>query len=252
MEISDIYNKTLELEGLLFLLNAKDTDQGRLDLIFNRLFEKIDDINADLTALHRQFHAINPHKSATEAAPIGGADHYAAAEDENVDAAVEESDVEEIVDMATSDAFEKRDGQPSCAPAVEQTVETPSDDATQVAENALYEEAEDAGESDVESNVDNTVNIVIDGNGVDVNQSLFAIKARGDIRKAFTLNDNYKFRRQLFANSQEDYSNALSAIEKMRSTCEAEDYFYNGLHWDRDNQDVKDFMNIVSAYFLGK
>lgn len=96
------------------------------------------------------------------------------------------------------------------------------------------------------------MNIVIEDRGVDVNRSAFALSSCGDIRKMFTLNDNYKFRRQLFSNSQESYADTLLKVEKMNSTFEAEDYFYNKLKWDKENPDVKDFMSVISAYFLGK
>ena len=35
----------------------------------------------------------------------------------------------------------------------------------------------------------------------------------------------------------------------MSSLDEAEDYFYNDLCWEPDNDNVKDFMEIVGRYF---
>ena len=57
---------------------------------------------------------------------------------------------------------------------------------------------------------------------------------------------------QLFSNSQQEYAQTLLMIEGMESTFEAEDYFYKTLGWDKENPDVKDFMSIISAYFMGK
>ena len=70
-----------------------------------------------------------------------------------------------------------------------------------------------------------------------------------DIRKAFSLNDRFRFQRELFAGSANAMDTALEHIEVMTSYGNAELYFFSQLHWDRDNQDVKDFMEIVRNHF---
>lgn len=70
-----------------------------------------------------------------------------------------------------------------------------------------------------------------------------------DIHTAFSINDKFRFRRELFSNSIQDYNEAIDIIAAMSSYDEAEDYFYNDLCWDPDNTEVKAFMEIVSRYF---
>lgn len=70
-----------------------------------------------------------------------------------------------------------------------------------------------------------------------------------DIRKAFSLNDRFRFQRELFAGSASAMNTAIEHIEVMTSYGNAELYFFSQLHWDRDNQDVKDFMEIVRNHF---
>ena len=70
-----------------------------------------------------------------------------------------------------------------------------------------------------------------------------------DIRKAFSLNDRFRFQRELFAGSANAMDTAIEHIEMMRSYGNAELYFFSQLHWDRDNEVVKDFMNIVRNHF---
>ena len=70
-----------------------------------------------------------------------------------------------------------------------------------------------------------------------------------DIRKAFSLNDRFRFQRELFAGSANAMDTAIEHIEVMSSYGNAELYFFSQLHWDRDNQDVKDFMEIVRNHF---
>ncbi len=70
-----------------------------------------------------------------------------------------------------------------------------------------------------------------------------------DIRKAFSLNDRFRFQRELFAGSSRAMDTAIENIEAMRSYGNAELYFFTQLGWDRDNEVVKDFMNIVRNHF---
>ena len=70
-----------------------------------------------------------------------------------------------------------------------------------------------------------------------------------DIRKAFSLNDRFRFQRELFANSANALDTAIEHIEAMRTYGNAELYFFTQLGWDRDNEVVQDFMNIVRNHF---
>lgn len=70
-----------------------------------------------------------------------------------------------------------------------------------------------------------------------------------DIRKAFSLNDRFRFQRELFAGSANALDTAIEHIEAMTSYGNAELYFFSQLHWDRDNEVVKDFMTIVRNHF---
>ena len=70
-----------------------------------------------------------------------------------------------------------------------------------------------------------------------------------DIRKAFSVNDRFRFQRELFAGSANAMNTAIEHIEMMRSYGNAELYFFSQLHWDRDNEVVKDFMAIVRNHY---
>ena len=71
-----------------------------------------------------------------------------------------------------------------------------------------------------------------------------------DLRAAFSLNDTFRFRRELFGNNASEMSDAITLVETMKSWDEAEEYFYNDLGWNKDNEDVKDFMAIIKNHFL--
>lgn len=70
-----------------------------------------------------------------------------------------------------------------------------------------------------------------------------------DIRKAFSVNDRFRFQRELFAGSASAMNTAIEHIEMMSSYGNAELYFFSQLHWDRDNESVKEFMAIVRNHF---
>lgn len=76
-----------------------------------------------------------------------------------------------------------------------------------------------------------------------------AVSAGDDLRKWFTINDRYRFRRELFGNDNIAMTDTINMISAMGSLAEVEDYVYSDLEWDRDNDEVKAFMDIVAFRF---
>lgn len=83
---------------------------------------------------------------------------------------------------------------------------------------------------------------------VDLNDETLRRKASVGLKNVFTLNDRFRFRRELFGNSDALFYGTIDQVEKMATIAEAEQYFYGGLSWDPSDPDVKDFMRIVLAY----
>ncbi|MDE6642945.1 MAG: hypothetical protein K2K27_02475 [Muribaculaceae bacterium] len=74
-------------------------------------------------------------------------------------------------------------------------------------------------------------------------------KISKNFRQAISLNDKFRFRRELFGNSSQQYDAALDLIGEMSSFEEARDYFLDNYGWDADNDDVKSFFEILSNHF---
>lgn len=245
MDISQAYNKTIELEGLLQLLKSDDADEAKKEVIFNALFDKIDEIDVEISALKKQFNAEKDSESV---------DVF----DKNIEE-VDETPVPEIVDEiedvdVDTDGVcdnEENDIIVEVLYAEEVIEETSDDNQEEIEDNQKKIEDNDSSD-DIDDCSEPDIEVEFDCVDVDVNQSAFARKTRGDIRKMFTLNDNFKFRRELFENSQERYAQALTAIEQMESMAQAEEHFYNELNWDKENPEVNEFMAIISVYFLGR
>ena len=73
-----------------------------------------------------------------------------------------------------------------------------------------------------------------------------------DLHHAFSLNDRFRYRRELFGNSDQVMEETLNHIESMATFDEAENYFYNDLEWEYDSPEVADFMVIIKNHFWNK
>lgn len=68
----------------------------------------------------------------------------------------------------------------------------------------------------------------------------------------FSVNDNFRFRRELFGNSAADFTASLGVVEGLADYKAAEDYFYNDLQWDASKPEVEEFMGHIADYFKQK
>lgn len=78
-----------------------------------------------------------------------------------------------------------------------------------------------------------------------------AMKIRNEVvtPPSLSLNDQFRFRRELFHFSEEEMDEAMNVAAQMSSVEEIEDYFYNDLCLDASDETVRDFMKIVTARF---
>lgn len=87
-----------------------------------------------------------------------------------------------------------------------------------------------------------------DGEDVRVDEKLQCTLSK-NLRQAFSINDRFRFRRELFSNSDLDMNDAINMVESMRTFDEAEDYFYSDLGWDKSVPEVQEFMDIIKRHF---
>lgn len=83
---------------------------------------------------------------------------------------------------------------------------------------------------------------------VRMDEKLGAAQAK-DLRKAFTLGDTFRFRHELFNDVESEWENMFHMVDGMKSYSQAEDYFYDFLGFDSNNENVKDFMEILRRHF---
>lgn len=68
-------------------------------------------------------------------------------------------------------------------------------------------------------------------------------------RPLLSVNDRFRFRRELFAGSDDDFNSALGQVAAMDSYEEAENYFFSELEWNPDDPVVGEFMEMMFRYY---
>lgn len=174
------------------------------------------------------------------------------AENDVADAGSEEPEPEPEEDVAEVTAEQVADGEydNEQEPMVELVLDDeptaePDAETPNVADETEDVEAEDNIEEETEANEKASD----DSEPLRLDEKLQRSRSK-DLKSAFSLNDTFRFRRELFGNSAAEMTDALHMVEAMHSFDEAEDYFYGDLGWDRESDDVKEFMAIIKNHFL--
>lgn len=245
---------------MLGLLNLAYEIEGLLLLNINRGDEAAPEMKSLLTAkaaqLYTALSSINPIASMpvppTSGIKVSAPEPNFAAEVEAIQSAARETVADKIPAEKEEKTVVKED---VATPVKEETVSekvkeevavkeeiAPSVDDEAIADSVLEEEV---GDADVAPTVNDSL-------GAETQLTLDEKLARqraSDISKAFTINDRFRFRRELFRNSDEEFKETLEVIGSMSSMEEAEDYFFNDLCWDESSPEVKEFMEIVGRHF---
>ncbi len=118
--------------------------------------------------------------------------------------------------------------------------EEPAEPASSV-EPVIAEAPAEQAEEDMEEADSETRSLTLDRR--------LAIDGSRDLLSAISLNDKFRFRRELFGNSDAEFMDTINLIQAMRSIDEAEEYLYGDLHWNPEGDDVKDFIAIIRDHF---
>lgn len=174
---------------------------------------------------------------------------YDESEDDFVDNSEDNSEKETVID-------EEPRAEQEAANIVEEVVESSLFDASAFSDE---DSTEDELNNDVDYDNEQQDEIDDESEGLDEDESVEEEEVfvgskivnvnRQDIRKMFTINDRYRFRRELFCNNEVDFVDNLNLVQAMSCYEDVEDYFYNDLQWDSENEDVVEFMSIIFKYF---
>lgn len=65
----------------------------------------------------------------------------------------------------------------------------------------------------------------------------------------FSINERYRFKKDLFDNSDIAFNNSLALVASMENYEEAEDYFLNEIGMNNTDKSVNEFLDIIRKYF---
>lgn len=75
-------------------------------------------------------------------------------------------------------------------------------------------------------------------------------KNLSDFRKAFSLNDRFRFRRDLFHGNEEQMNQVISDLNQIDSLDEALRFIDKNLSWDMNNETVTDFIKLLEKRYI--
>ena len=75
------------------------------------------------------------------------------------------------------------------------------------------------------------------------------IRRRQRGKLVFTINERFRFKRELFENSDADFNNTLAVLASMENYDEAEEYFISEEGFNMGNPVVREFMDVIKKYF---
>lgn len=210
-QLSEMLDKVYELEGLVMLALSRDDSRESIERLINVKIGELGS-SADVSAIH----------------PSGGGFDF----DASYNLEEPESEPAGAVEITAS--------APAPEPAVEITAPAP---APAVEIPAPVPVSAPAVEPPVIAPAPQTP--------APANQAETPAPARSGVagRLVFSINDRYRYRRELFGGNDAAFSDALSRVAAMDSYDEAEGYFLDDCQWDPERPEVVDFMAVLRKYF---
>lgn len=227
--ISRMTQLTAEIEGLLYVIEKRDNSALR---------EQLNEKYAEFRNLMDTF-------LATEAPAV--VNDAPALETDKEDEA-ETAEVTPEVDAVTEaiEADEEETG--TTVQQEEETLEAIDNEEPEVPMVQMIEPETD--NTVQQPKISTTINDILSGRPGElrVDEMLSRREAR-NLRKAFTLNDKFRFRRELFGNNDELFGQTLDTLQQMSSYQQAVEYLEHNMGWDVKNEDVADFLSIIKNHF---
>ncbi|MDR0745227.1 MAG: hypothetical protein LBF17_01880 [Mediterranea sp.] len=75
-------------------------------------------------------------------------------------------------------------------------------------------------------------------------------KSAAELSKGLTLNDTFRFSRELFNGDKNEMNRVLQEISRMNSFTDVVSYLSSQTAWDEESDAVKDFVELLKKYFI--
>lgn len=76
------------------------------------------------------------------------------------------------------------------------------------------------------------------------------LRPAAELSKGLTLNDTFRFSRELFNGDKDEMNRALQEVSKMNSLADVTSYLSSQIEWNEENDTVKDFIELLKKYFV--
>ena len=253
--------EVLELEGLLMVADSRGDETP--DAVFTLIKEKIEQLREYTSCLpdvavveqfDEQEPVVEPEdepEDELEAEPEPEQEVEPEIEPEiEAEPEIEVEPEPELEEELETEPEEELEPEVEAEPEIEEEPEPEEEleaEPEEELEPEIVPEIEAEPEPEIIKNVDETAPDAI----ITLDEAFIRNKAK-DLKSAFSLNDTFRFRRELFGNSAADMNDAIDLVNAMNSYEEAEDYFINDLGWDAESDEVGEFMEIIRNHFIAQ
>lgn len=245
--------EVLELEGLLMVADSRGDETP--DAVFTLIKEKIEQLREYTSCLPDVAVGEQVDEQEPVVEPEDEPEYVLEAEpEEEIEQEVEaEPEIEVEPEPELEEELEAEpEPEIEAEPEIEEEPESELEEEIEAEpeeelEPEIVPEIEAEPEPEIIKNVDETAPDAI----ITLDEAFIRNKAK-DLKSAFSLNDTFRFRRELFGNSAADMNDAIDLVNAMNSYEEAEDYFINDLGWDAESDEVGEFMEIIRNHFIAQ
>ena len=256
-EIKSMLREVLELEGLLMVADSRGDETP--DAVFTLIKEKIEQLREYTSCLPDVAVGEQVDEQEPVVEPEDEPEYVLEAEPEEEIEPEPEDELEPEIEAEQeyeqepeTEIEEELEPEVEAEPEIEEEPKSELEEEIEAEpeeepEPEIVPEIEAEPEPEIIKNVDETAPEAI----ITLDEAFIRNKAK-DLKSAFSLNDTFRFRRELFGNSAADMNDAIDLVNAMNSYEEAEDYFINDLGWDAESDEVGEFMEIIRNHFIAQ
>lgn len=226
--INALLKCNIEIEGLLRVIESRDSKYAR-----DVLSEKIEAFNTLYATMSRSYSV------SVEDVPIETEETLIQSTEETPQSSADEPEACQYAKDNDTDI--------AAAPlqvSARQELDT-TDNKTPIEENQTQTKASLTPES---PQTEPNVSVAERDDSLRMDELLSRREAQ-DLRRAFTLNDKFRYRRELFDSNDALFADTLNTLSAMHSLDEALDYLYKDMRWDPEDDNVKDFVATITNHF---
>ncbi|MDE6557154.1 MAG: hypothetical protein K2K55_09370 [Duncaniella sp.] len=212
-DYSLLIRKTIELEGLLRV--ALESDAERPELA-SMLAEKSEEL--------------------AQALALNGFAESEVTETVTTVETPDETEINSVTEKSFSDPMPEQEEEPDSGQFVQEDPDEYDDDF-ETTEMAADKDQLTTPVKDIFSKLQRRV------------EDIAADSSAPSLMQLFSLNDKFRFRRELFDNSEEAFEEAITQLGYMSTIDEASEYLTEDLCLDPSRDEVKDFITILGRHF---